>query len=297
MYNHLRLPQTRFPEPSQPGHAPCIPSLLKLCENTVSFCYYGSTSHTSVNIPRNFIKACSQLIECLGNSAVCSLSSCQRWFENILKLFALLTVLLAAMGIAASPLGVTSPFFPCPISDSPIQGKPFGCAKVFSWIISNLFISPSATLNLVINCSSFLVFRHWRLRARTSGWRVMAAFRNEPSFPFPGEKRITGSHPNKSNNQILFKDFAKRKVSNTKWYNWSNCSGPLKSGAGGSLLPEFQADFEHCENLQLSVQKHLHISFYEKLRSCKACKLSICCIWTVSQSLKNSSSLVYMNHT
>lgn len=106
MYNYLRLPQTRSPEPSQPGHAPCIPSLLKLCENTVSFCYYGSTSHTSVNIPRNFIKACSQLIECLGNSAVCSLSSCQRWFENILKLFALLTVLLAAMGIAASPLGV-----------------------------------------------------------------------------------------------------------------------------------------------------------------------------------------------
>ena len=112
-------------------------------------------------------------------------------------------VLLAAMGIAASPLGVTSPFFPCPISDSPIQGKPFGCAKVFSWIISNLFSSPSATLNLVINCSSFLLFRHWPLRARTSGWRVMAAFRNEPSFPFPGEKRITDSHPNKSNNQIL----------------------------------------------------------------------------------------------
>jgi len=41
----------------------------------------------------------------------------------------------------------------------------------------------------------------------------MAAFRNEPSFPFPGEKRIADSHPNKSNNQILFKDFAKGKVS------------------------------------------------------------------------------------
>ena len=102
MYIYLRFPQTKSPEPSRPGHAPCIPSLLKLCENTVSFCY-GSTSFCySVNIPQNF-KACSQLIECLGNSAVCSLSSLIR---IILKNFALLTVLLAAMGIAASPLGV-----------------------------------------------------------------------------------------------------------------------------------------------------------------------------------------------
>ena len=187
MYNYLRLPQTRSPESSQPGHAPCIPSLLKLCENTVSFC---------VNIPRNFIKACSQLIECLGNSAVC-LSSCQRWFETF-------DSPPCCHGHRSFSLGSdVSVFFPCRISDSPIQGKPFGCAKVFSWIISNLFSSPSATLNLVINCSSFLVFRHWPLRARTSGWRVMAAFRNEPSFPFPGEKRITDSHPNKSNNQIL----------------------------------------------------------------------------------------------
>ena len=68
-------------------------------------------------------------------------------------------------------------------------------------------------------------------------------------------------------------------MKNAKWYNWNNCSGPLKSGAGGSLLPDFQLDFEHNENLQLSVQKHLHTSFYEELHSCKACKLSICCIW------------------
>ncbi len=112
--------------------------------------------------------------------------------------------------------------------------------------VKSVDFSPTFSHNIVILQFIFsaqqLFISFWRLRVRTSGWRVIAAFRNEPSFPFPG--RRFASHPNKSNTTI----YMPKESIKIKWYNWSNCCGPLKSGAGGSLLPEFQPGFEHCEN-------------------------------------------------
>ena len=235
-------------EPSQPGHAPCIPSLLKLCE-TVSFCC-RSTS-TNINVPRNFPKACSQFIKCVGNSAVCSLS---RLIPNILKLFALWTVLLAAMGIAASPLAMVDvstfsmPYFR--LADSWFKGSETiwmqKITEFHSWFSQIGWLSHPHSATILSSCSSY--FRHSNFSFRFGAWGfehlVEGSLRlsaTSPAFLF-----LAGDSLHIPTNQIQL--YMPKESIKIKWCNWSNCCGPLKSGAGGSLLPEFQPDFEHCEN-------------------------------------------------